>query len=87
MEHKRKKTIPAKQEYQSTMVKKSTAKAARGSWVKCLMPGVQLPPEEQHRSSESLSPAALVQQTLDKLGEPVCRAEGGAKELPAARTP
>lgn len=34
-----------------------------------------------------LSLAALVQQVLGMLRELVCRAEGGAKELPAARTP
>lgn len=66
------------------VVKKSTARAAQGSQEKSFMPGEQLPPE--HRSA-CCSWQLCFCKILDKLRQPVCRAEGGAKELSAARTP
>lgn len=84
LEHKRRE-IPAERENQSMEVKKSTAKADQGWWEKCFMTGVQLPPEWPHRSGRCRW--QLWFSKSDKLRKPVCSAEGGARELPAARTP
>lgn len=81
VKHKRKE-IPAEQEHWSTVVKKSMKKAVQGSWEESIMPEVQLllsSCKDQHANSGS-NGSANPRYTA-------CRAEGGAKKLPAARTP
>lgn len=83
VKHKRKE-IPAEQEHRSTVVKNSMTKAVQGSRKESIMPEVQLllsSCKDQHANSGSNGSAS------PRYTQPACRAEGGAKELPAARTP